>query len=1084
MNDAVAVTVVELFARQIEQTPHATALCMADQSLSYQKLDQKSWQLAFMLRQEGVGQGDVVGIMVSRSIDMIIGIMAILRAGAAYLPLDPEYPSERLAFMIEDSGAALLLTQKELLKKSAVVVQKALFFEDAVYEESLSFQVPLVAVKPQDLAYVIYTSGSTGKPKGVMIEHRNVTSFIAGILKAVDFGADKTILCVTTISFDIFVLETLLALASGFKIVIANEDEQKNPRLLSALIVARDVKILQTTPSRLKLLLMHEEYARSLKNLNCLMTGGEALSDNLLEQLKKYVSGRIYNMYGPTETTVWSTVGEVTRTERITIGRPIAGTSVFIVDDKGHLCPPGAEGELCIAGEGVARGYHGREELTRQRFVNFEFAPGQTVYKTGDLVKALPGGEILYMGRIDHQVKLRGFRIELGEIESLALSFEGVRDAAAVVRSDAVKGDFLVLFYLAAQGIDPVLLRQHLIRQLPDYMVPSHCEQLESFPQTPNGKTDRIALLQRALTRGPGERGATQDYVLPHTKAETALYEAVCEVLSLQGCSMTDNFIALGGDSLTANIVAVRLVEKSDITVSATALIYGQSLLEIARSACSAGKSMVPVTKSCRNAFFPASSEQTRFFVMEQIYAGSTMYNMPAMITIQGELSQQRLQNALAQLVLRHEVLRTYFSRIDNVLIQNVAPASALSLDRVECEPQEWDAVVKAFIAPFDLFRPPLFRFRLIEVRGLGYRLLLDIHHAICDGISLQILIEELTAIYEGRPVASLPFTYRDYAIWQRNYFKSAGFSRFESFWKRRLGAGIPPLRLPYSRSKTNDTSGRGKKRWFEVPSETTEALKELAVNHRLTLNALTYGAFCLLMHSLSAQSSFHSVVYCADRARPELLDMVGTFGNFLVLRSRQRHEDTVSRFVRRAHLELMTALDNQAYVIEKLTLQKKKIWFLMNYATNNMKVTLGDVLFVFHNENLMKRGDDAKFTLSELYTDAATLDMILHVYPKKEGGMACVLQYRHELFDENFIDMLVGSLTSTLAEMPHKFEKKVDDLKALQGSAGWRKGQSKTRLINIFDLQRHYLTLKRLLSLLRLLSYDRSWERLPQVKL
>ena len=491
--------------------------------------------------------------MVNRSLEMIIGILAILKAGGAYLPIDPDYPTERIVYMLEDSCVNILITQKNLLSTIKFAVELIDIDDNTIYSgcgdnlENMN--------QPSDLSYVIYTSVSTGKPKGVMLEHRNVVNFIKGMTKVIDFTPARTILSVTTISFDIFVTESLLPLTQGMTTVIANEREQMFPEAFNEVILKNNVDMVQTTPSRYKMLLDDPNALDWLETVKDIIVGGEPFPNTLLTILKAKTKGKIYNIYGPTETTVWSTVQELTQKEIIDIGKPIANTQIYILDQKLNIVPIGVAGELCIAGDGVARGYLNQPELTAERFTSNPYNPGSRIYRTGDLARWNADGAIVHLGRIDNQVKIRGYRIELGEIESIITAFPGIKETVVIDREDKEGNKYLCAFYISDNELSSSDLRNNLSKKLPDYMIPSFFMQLEILPLTPNGKIDRRAL--------PELEGATAKYFTEYIKPTNETEEILCkiwsEILGIEKIGIHDNFFDLGGHSLKATSLAIKV---------------------------------------------------------------------------------------------------------------------------------------------------------------------------------------------------------------------------------------------------------------------------------------------------------------------------------------------------------------------------------------------------------------------------------------------------------------------------------------------------------------------------------------------
>ena len=553
-------TIHKLFEEQAESMPYETALVFGERCVTYRELNAASTRLAAVLREKGIVPGSIAALAVRRGIDMVTGIMGILKAGGAYLPIDPEYPRDRVLYMLGDSGAGLILAQGELCRELSGEGEEAgpeaidieglgLYREEPLepgFDAKRGFDMNIgFDAKPSDLAYVIYTSGSTGNPKGVMLEHRSVVNFMKGMRERIAFSRERTILALTTISFDIHVLEILLPLCTGMKIVIADENEQRDSRLLNRVIDINNVDMLQMTPSRLQLLLTGSGSLSCLKKLRTVMIGGEAMPESLLSELRKHTGAEVYNMYGPTETTVWSSVSLLDGSGPVDIGRAIANTRIYILDAWGRPKPVGVHGELCISGEGVARGYLGRRELTEQKFLPDPFFPGERMYRTGDLAKYLPDGRLQCLGRIDQQVKIRGYRIEPGEIETRILELDNIKEAVVAVGENVNNGKHLCAYFVSDRRLSSTELRQSLESKLPNYMIPSFFIQLDRLPLTPNGKVDK-----NALPKPAGDIKREDGYEKPGNEIEKRLVMIWENVLGIKDIGVNNDFFDLGGNSL------------------------------------------------------------------------------------------------------------------------------------------------------------------------------------------------------------------------------------------------------------------------------------------------------------------------------------------------------------------------------------------------------------------------------------------------------------------------------------------------------------------------------------------------------
>jgi amino acid adenylation domain-containing protein len=488
-------TICSCIEERTNKVPDQIAVIFKNTEITYAELNEKVSRMASSLRHKGVARGDIVCIMAKRSVEMLVGILAVLQAGGAYVPIDPDFPADRIQYMLEDSKSIYLLVSRDL--KSKARSENTLILEDLDSIKTID-QSEKVSISGNDLAYIIYTSGSSGRPKGVMVEHHSVINFFNGIADRIDFSERKRIVALTTISFDIFVLETLLSLSFGLTVILADESEQNNPKLLAELIRSQ-ADMIQMTPSRLQLLLNYDQELQCLERVQEVMVGGERLPPHLLDKLRAATKAKIYNMYGPTETTVWSTVSHIKTNDSINIGMPILNTQIYILDANNNLVPEGEEGELCIAGDGVARGYLNMPSLTAEKFVSSPYKPGERMYRTGDLARWLPDGKIEYIGRIDDQVKIRGHRIELGEIEVVLVKYNPIRQAVLTEVTSPNSNPHLCAYYVADEEIDIDNLRGYLQSKLPESMIPTLFYRLNNLPLTPNGKVDKKALPQPEL---------------------------------------------------------------------------------------------------------------------------------------------------------------------------------------------------------------------------------------------------------------------------------------------------------------------------------------------------------------------------------------------------------------------------------------------------------------------------------------------------------------------------------------------------------------------------------------------------------
>jgi fengycin family lipopeptide synthetase D len=934
-------TVYELFAEQTARTPdHVAFIGQIPGSgsrikITYSELNRKSNQLSRLLRQKGVKPDTIVALSINRSAEMIIGIMAILKTGGAYLPIDPAFPPERIDYMLKDSNAAFLLTAGEtvdVLKGTACCAPTIL---PEICNPQLSF------------AYVIYTSGTTGRPKGVAVKHRNITNFIAAMVEKVDFSAGKSILALTTISFDIFVLETLVPLARGLTVVIADETRQMDALLLNRWIETQGVDMLQMTPSRLKLLVQDPETARCLNGISELIVGGEAFPRDLYETVKKKFNGRfkLYNVYGPTETTVWSTLVDLSGDHDVlTIGKPLLNTEIYIVDRHYNAVPQGVTGELCIGGEGTAAGYLNNPELTAEKFLvyyrsyrtNRTYIPSKKIYKTGDLAQWLQDGEIQFLGRVDHQVKIRGFRIEPAEIERHLVTHEAIKEAVVAARVDNNNDGYLCAYIVphipgvfAAASSYSLEFKEYLSRQLPGYMIPSLFVALEAIPLTVSGKINRRALPAPEISAG-------DNYVPARNPMEEKLVEIWADILAVDSPSMgiDTGFFELGGHSLKATLLLSKIHETFRVRIPMPELFKKPTVRGLAEYIGEAGHTdYIPIVPAEARDYYELSFHQERLWIIRQLDEKNLSYNMPVRIVPAPGVSVADVKKALCKLMERHESLRTAFKEVNGTPFQFIDDTAAPPLEVVDISvmaPEEKEAERERIFREtagisFDFTRAPLFRAVMVRWDTGKYDLVLNMHHIISDGWSMGILEREFTRLLEEsregsdlvRPAPALQ--YKDFSRWHN---RQVGHPRLReashSFWREKLKNGVPVVQLPVdftAGTARRDTSGAAYRCW--VCGEVKDRLKRLAESEGTTFSMVIFTIYNILLAHISGQEDTVCSLIGAGRSHPALREVVGYFTNSILVETHVDPEEDFIDLLLRVHNDVLETLQHQDYPLE-----------------------------------------------------------------------------------------------------------------------------------------------------------------------
>ncbi|WP_433858832.1 amino acid adenylation domain-containing protein [Streptomyces kronopolitis] len=1022
-------TLVALWEQQAAATPDGVAVVAGAHRATYAAVDRRATALAAELQARGIGPECLVGVCLGRSVETVVALLGILKSGAAYLPLDPGYPADRLRHMTTDAGAGLWLCDADHRAQAlASGARDVLLVEDFPAEPA----APVApVVHPHHLAYVLYTSGSTGLPKGVAVDHAALASFLRSVAERPGLAADDRVLALTPLSFDISILELFLPLTRGATVVMAPRAANTDPELLAATLAGAGVSVVQATPTTWRMLLASgwtDGHGRVL------LSGGEPLDPQLARDLLA-TGGTLWNLYGPTEATVWAGAARIDAVaDRVTTGTALSNTRLHVVDESGREVGPGVTGELWIGGAGVARGYLGRPALTADRFVPDPFGdtPGR-LYRTGDLARWSADGTLEVLGRNDDQVKVRGFRIELGEVEAAVRSHPLVADAVVVVDREAAGGDQLVAYLVPAHDARstsddlPRQVRDHLARRLPAHMVAQGYAVLDALPRTPAGKADRGAV--RGLPHSPVRAGGPLPGYAPLPPHTAAVCRVWAEVLGLDEVSPYDDFFGLGGQSLTAVRAVARLRAELGVPVDAQSVFAHPTPATLAAALDGVAPSddePIPTAATAELSF-----GQERIWFFEQLNDAVPAYHLPVALGLPGgRVDLTLLQECLSALVRRHPALRTALVAVAGRGRPEPREPEPVPLRRTEVAEEDLDALLTERIrAPFALDRPPLLRADVLRTPSRDLTLL-TFHHIACDGVSVDLMVRELGELYTEfaagrRPApAPLPVTYADYAAWQRERLTDAERERLLDHWRTRL-SGVPALELPTSRPRPAVASHRGRRELLRLPADSAHRLRALCRAEGVTLFMGLLAPLQVLLGRYADESDVAVGTLAGGRPRPELDEVVGYFVNTLVLRTDLSGDPTWRELLGRVREVARQAYAHQELPFEKLVAE-------LSPERDLSRNPLFQVLFALHEEPVAGHFTelyDRKELEGRLGT--ARFDLALDVtdHAAGSGDLSISVEYATDLFDADFvrgfgrhllrvIEQMVSDATAQLSEL------------------------------------------------------------------
>lgn len=998
-------TVSQLFEQQAAAAPDNIALVSGDTRLSYGQLNEKANSVARRLKNSGIKADDVVGILTGQNHHMIIGILAVLKAGAAYLPIDPEFPEERIKYMLSDSGARMLLCCGE---SSVSFEGEVINLEsgEAYEEDSSNLQQ---GSKPGDLAYIIYTSGTTGKPKGVMIENHSLANYCNWFVGRFGIAREDKTVIVSSLCFDLSYTAFYSALICGSELHLISKQDYSDPEILLPYMEENGITYIKSTPSLFNMMVNSHAFLKpdTLKKLRLVVLGGEEINIKDIEHFDAvYPETDFVNHYGPTETTIGA-IAEGIDFNRLelyrrspVIGRPIDNTSVYILDRNLNPVPAGVRGEIYISGEGLSRGYLNNPSLTGEKFISNPFAKDDgkipsRMYRTGDMARYLPDGSIAFYGRADNQIKIRGYRIEAGEIEAQLLSCGKVKEAFVMAREDENRDKYILAYIVCDEMVEEKELREFLIGRLPHYMIPSYFVRIEKMPLNSNGKVDIRSLPEPNRIKG-------RDYEAPSDSTEEKLAEIWKDILKIEDVGMNDNFFELGGHSLKATVLANRIYKEFNVKMPLSEIFTSSTIKNIAsyikNSRNSIYSSIEPVKKS---SYYEISSAQRRMFVLSRIEGTGIAYNLPGVVEICGNLSKERLEEAFNELVRRHESLRTSFELVNEEPVQIVHEEAELHVEYEEADERSIESMIKEFVRPFDLRIAPLLRVKLVKLpkddKGNEDRhiLMYDMHHIISDGVSRKIMVDEFISLYEAKQLKPLRLQYKDFAAWQNRLFGSEEIKKQENYWMKKFEGDIPVLNMPTDFERPAIKSFSGSNTSFKAGNELTSQLKELAGRTGTTLYMVLLTAYKILLSRYSGQEELVVGSPIAGRPHADLENIMGMFVNMIAIRSFPIGSKTFGQYLNEVKEDCLMAYENQDYQYEELV-------EALGARRDMSRNPLFDASFTLQNLDIEEiETEELKFKRYEIENTVAKFDLTLWC-AEGNGDIEFVLEYCTSLFERS----------------------------------------------------------------------------------